>query len=335
MAIISSQNRTCASETLLESYRSPIYTLQIIFNCLIPIASMFFLGKATYQLCTQSIIQYSTRVLLITTIMFAACHQAAYFSFKIDLLHTMLFKLSDPCFLQRSSYDCRFISFASTAGNCGMTLTQLAMSIDRALALTFPKSYYKLKALPGYIMASVVIVLSFSIWFLLTINDPLTGYLNHCGFYPSYSTANFESMLDATMVIATLNLFFDCGLMYYARQQIRWKRSYQFLNRFESRISLNCTQAVFVISVCECLSFAVSSGLMKLLMFVGNYISTVTYSTLLSLFYTSPYSCLLLPILISKVLVYIKNQRTIGILSLRNEKQDLEEHHKRMKMAWK
>ena len=85
MAIISSQNRTCASETLLESYRSPIYTLQIIFNCLIPIASMFFLGRATYQQCSQSIIQYSTRVLLITTIMFAACHQAAYFSFKVSI----------------------------------------------------------------------------------------------------------------------------------------------------------------------------------------------------------------------------------------------------------
>ncbi|PIC44338.1 hypothetical protein B9Z55_004734 [Caenorhabditis nigoni] len=334
MAIVSSENRTCADEKLLALYQSWSYIASIVFNCLVPTISMYFLGRAIFQLCNQATIQYSTRILLIATILFAACHQISYFAFKIDLLHTMFFKLDQPCFLQRSSYDCRFISIAQTTGNVGMALTGLAMSTDRALALTFPADYYKLKSAPGIILSIIVFIISFSTWFFLTMNDPLTGYLNHCGFYPSYSVTNFQLMLDVILYLAIFNLILDIILFYYARKQILWRRSYQFQKRYEARISLNCTQAVFVISICQCISNGANSGLMRLLMMIGTSITAVTYSSLLSLFYTAPYSCILLPILMMKVLEYIREQRTIGILSLRSEKPGLEEHHQRMRAAW-
>ncbi|CAE48504.1 Serpentine receptor class alpha-13 [Caenorhabditis elegans] len=159
MAIISSVNRTCASESLLELYRSYKYILSTSFNIIIPIISLFFLVYAIKQLCAQSIIQYSTRVLLITTILFAVCHQIAYFCFKADLLYTMLFKLDQPCNLQHSSYDCRFITIATTTSNCGMALVQLAMSIDRVFALKFNRVYYKLKSIPGITLALITAVI--------------------------------------------------------------------------------------------------------------------------------------------------------------------------------
>ncbi|UMM16425.1 hypothetical protein L5515_013439 [Caenorhabditis briggsae] len=334
MAIVSSENRTCADEKLLALYQSWSYIASIVFNCLVPTISTYFLGRAIFQLCNQATIQYSTRILLIATILFAACHQFSYFAFKIDLLHTMFFKLDQPCFLQRSSHDCRFISIAQTTGVVGMALTGLAMSTDRALALTFPADYHKLKSVPGVVLSVFVFIVSFSTWFLLTMNDPLTGYLNHCGFYPSYSVANFQLMLDVILYLAIFNLIWDVILFYYARQQILWRRSYQFQKRYEARISLNCTRAVFVISICQCISNGANSGLMRLLMMIGTSITSVTYSSLLSLFYTAPYSCILLPILMIRVLEYIREQRTIGILSLRSEKPGLEEHHQRMRAAW-
>ncbi|CAL2031609.1 unnamed protein product [Caenorhabditis brenneri] len=222
MAIVSSANRTCASEDLLEMYRSVKYIASTTMNIVVPVISLYFLVMAIRKLCSQSIIQYSTRVMLVATLLFATCHQVGYIFAKGDILITILFKLSDPCNLQRTSYECRFISIAQTTGNCGMVFIQISMSIDRALNLTFPTSYLKLKAKPGIVLTFISFLTSFSMWFFLTINDPLTGYLNHCWFYPAGSVRQFNILLYVCSGISVCNVIADTILLKFAEREIEY-----------------------------------------------------------------------------------------------------------------
>uniref|UniRef100_A0A1I7UDJ3 G_PROTEIN_RECEP_F1_2 domain-containing protein n=1 Tax=Caenorhabditis tropicalis TaxID=1561998 RepID=A0A1I7UDJ3_9PELO len=97
------------------------------------------------------------------------------------------------------------------------------MSIDRALNLKFPKTYFKFKSWPGIVMAGVSFTASFSMYFFLTLNDPLTGYQNHCGFYPTKSVREFNILLYVIMGIAVSNALADFVLLKLAKQEIMWK----------------------------------------------------------------------------------------------------------------
>lgn len=179
MSVISSENRTCASESLLELYRSSSYFLTTSINCIVPLVSLVLSVHAIRKLCSQSIIQHSPRILLIVTILFAMCHQTAYFSFKvsvfwlfrktfffqIDVLYQMLFKMNDTCNLQHTSYDCKFVTIGITTGNCGLALIQLGMTCDRLCALLIPEKHLDMKSVPGVVSSFLVVGSIFSEWF--------------------------------------------------------------------------------------------------------------------------------------------------------------------------
>ncbi|CAI5440982.1 unnamed protein product [Caenorhabditis angaria] len=134
-------SNNCITIEQLQVYESKLYFTILLWNCFIAMITLVTVTLGIRKLLKKSILPSSIRTFLIISLIFGMIHQIAYFWMKIRLIFRIF--SHDPCAIPEISFDCRFISTGTLAGNCGIILIQSFMSIDRFIATWFSRFYAK------------------------------------------------------------------------------------------------------------------------------------------------------------------------------------------------
>ncbi|CAI5442980.1 unnamed protein product [Caenorhabditis angaria] len=253
----------CISSDEFALLSSPIYISCVLLNTTCAILSVFLTFFAIFKLLKQSIIQSSTRYLLIISLFFNLSHQIGYLCVKFITIYQIFFKLDKPCEIYTKFTECVIYSRGLLFGISGLTTIQTSMTLDRILSLIFSKLYRKYQ-LPSAILFSLIA--SFQAYFLfdiLTAGDKFEDYVFNCAYYPPKSVQNFKIFLSVIFYISLYNI----------------------QEKFESREEMKCAQSVVLIStiqfttqiVFSFTSTAFSAGFMTSLNVA--IISVLTYSS--------------------------------------------------------
>ncbi|CAP37614.1 Protein CBR-SRA-11 [Caenorhabditis briggsae] len=333
----------CASPQQMEMYNSHFYTCALFFNLLIAFTSMTLIIMAIRKLLTESIINTSTRMFLIVGLLCCSLHQTAYIVLRVQVIFQILFKLDQPCKLYYKAYDCKYVTFSLVAGNTGMIFIQSAMTIDRILTTVFTNLWPKLKYWPGVILSSFMIGCNFTNVQFIFWNDPLTDYVPTCGQFPPKSVGRFQKFLEIALYMSLAHMVINVIILYINVVQDRRQRlvsthdqsqSFDVNQRFQSRVALKSTQAIFFLSMSQFLSCFLYTIFTKLYLTLQPDMTPLQSGLTLALTYTTPYACIAIPSLIMVTLTFIRNQRHRSINALRSQTETGDQYMQKIKKIW-
>ncbi|CAI5442975.1 unnamed protein product [Caenorhabditis angaria] len=302
----------------------------MIINTIILLLSIPICIFGFYKLITQSIIQYSTRIFLIMSLVFIIDHQIALITVRIQ---TFVLLYSGVCEIQVS--ECLFMFQGTIIGNAGLSLIQLSMSLDRILNSIFKDIYFTYRHVFGPIFSLLTIFASIEVYKYILLKNPLTEFIVTCESLPTETFERYDFIITCTLYLSIIDIFVDLIVLRLSIIHERnMRKFYSVQKRYEANASLKCTQTVMTISSIQFLSQMFYSAMYLIMMYFFVDYTSISFILLNLLGYPVVYTNTLHACLIIYSVNRIKKQRKQGIENMKNQRLSMDEHMNKLKTAW-
>ncbi|CAI5442981.1 unnamed protein product [Caenorhabditis angaria] len=325
---------SCVTLEQKEVLQSISYELVVGFNFSLTAISFLFTTIAIIKLLSQSIIQSSTKIFLLSSLFYVFVQNIAYGKLKINMIWDLLFKMNDSCYPYYKITDCLFILKGLMMASCGLMVNQSFMSLDRIFHLISPGFYKDLRTIPAWIAVIVTFFVSFFTFEILTIGDPLEGQVLTCAYFPRKSAKHYELFLSTIFYLSIAHFIIDTIIFKLVLMRKQKVNSFNMLEKYHAKESLKSIQYVVLISSVQFLAQVLSSWCVSVFLNVGTFLSSSYYAITSSLTYSLPYFCVIHPILIIWMLRRTRIERQQSIQKMRSQRETQDEHMSRMTDAW-
>ncbi|CAI5442976.1 unnamed protein product [Caenorhabditis angaria] len=312
----------------LEIYSPFGVQLALIISASILFISILISLFAIYKLMTQSIIEYSTRIFLILSLLFVIYHQVSFLSLRVLTFVQIHLEICTNVIS-----NCQFFMQGNLIGNAGLSFIQVSMSIDRILHLSFKNTYQKYRQFPGIFFVILTLFLSIYTYCYVIQDDELKEETKTCGELPTKSYGNYTNVLKFTFYLAIVDMFTDLIVLKLSMiNEKKQRQLYSVTERFEAQAALKSTQTIMTISTIQFLSQILYTALFFILTYLIENFEGFTFLMINILGYPVPYTNTLHAVLIIHSLNRIKNQRLENIKSMTTQKQSSDEYMSKLKM---
>ncbi|CAI5440704.1 unnamed protein product [Caenorhabditis angaria] len=329
----SSSDSQCANLDRINQLSSPIFQASCIFAAISCVFTFIVSFYAMKHIIHKSIFHSSTKILLISNILYALGHQFSWLQVSTSFIYRAIFKINKPCELMYSPSDCSPYSFILMTSISGMVFVQTGLMIERACA-TFLPNYSRIpKKLPGLIIGLIVAALSLSSYSFVTWHETEDDVRFSCGYYPAKSRERANLMLSIFGFLTLFNLITTLAILRY-NSAFEYQNRFDLLCRFEVKETIDATRIICVLTLSEFFAHFVYSFGILLVRLNRNGFEKHNYTIVLSLFYTLPYGALLVPVLLIIRITKLRKDRQSKIQKITRQTQTTEEHMRLIQKIW-
>ncbi|CAB3405554.1 unnamed protein product [Caenorhabditis bovis] len=324
---------TCASDEQMTLQTSFLLRSNIVLMTFIAICTFFLSYKALIVLKSYQIFHPSTKLLLITSLVFVNFHEIVFMFVQVVTFYRSITLSNEPCKIMRSTYECKYQNQMIIVGIAGMIYVQSALSLDRLIATIFPLHYSKTKYSPGIVLSILVVISSILSPIIIVWNDPYVDTVPNCFFFPQYSASRANTFLIICNVVIIVCIFLNI-LLIVINKKLEVRTRFFVEKRYQKRETLVSTRVVCYIAVAQFLGLITYSSLVLTLRLHQKFIPVSMYHNIVWWAYTVPFAAVSLPaLLIYRIKrIGIVRRKTINQITTRFETQ--EEHMKHLKELW-
>uniref|UniRef100_A0A8R1HW46 Uncharacterized protein n=1 Tax=Caenorhabditis japonica TaxID=281687 RepID=A0A8R1HW46_CAEJA len=322
-------------EYIINLRTSTVFRAYVIYIDIISVLALLISVYTAHQLIKKQVFSRSITHLLVASLIYGLLHNISYTSIETWSLYrsfaypnnasAMMFT-SQECFVQHVFNSCvRFLFLAA----------ELALNVDRIIVIMFRRFSQCYPSLRGEVLNFLAVVISFALGCILHLDGPRSGVMTTSCFRETDITINLETTnLTSYTVLAFGCALLDLSMMWHTWND-RKKSEYDLKSKYlkiEQHFSLLAVSLNSLVQLFVTTTYTIS---MYVLAKVSAQDPERGNANLLRWFYTTPYSTLLAPIILSLFINWIGRRRTRQISRVTRESITQDSYFNQLYTVWK